>query len=390
MRSLAALGVLGLVAGCVTPVKDAALPPSSASGLKGREITLTVHDKPDFFAGQSSVMGFTGGGLIAAGIMISNGNKLVADNRIEDPAIVIGRALSANLGEAYETRLAATTVPAKTDDPAELARQNPRADLLLDVATSGWSLNYFPTAWTRYRVTYGARMRLIDVKRGEVIAQGACRRLPEETPDAPTYDDLVADGAARLKQELGIAAEQCIRSWSKTALLLQDPKAWLALVTPQGAQRTVVAPAVAAAAIAPVAALASTLPGFGTPLPQNVKVQPPAGDVPAELAAFSGAWAGKWGTNGRTHTLVVERVEGRNARIVYSWGAGRPGFENPEPGFRRVSGEFSADGSLQVTMPNGASVTYSLASDRRTLNGEWRRNVQRFDGVFERRELPAD
>src|SRR5262249_43873650 len=144
----------------------------------------------------------------------------------------------------------------------------------------------------------------------------------------------------------------------------------------------------AAAAVTPVVAAATALGPFGTPLPENLAVQPPAADVSADVAAFSGVWAGRW-TRGRAHTLVVERVEGRPAQLVYSWGQGRVA-DNPDPGFRRVAGEVAEDGSLHFRMSNGADLTYRLAEDRRTLAGEWTRNGQRYEGTFQRRELPAN
>jgi hypothetical protein len=227
---------------------------------------------------------------------------------------------------------------------------------------------------------YSARMRLIDAKRGQVIAEGTCRRVPAETPDAPTYDQLVENKAARLKQEINSAAEQCVRNWSTTLLAISDPNALLARAMPQKPPAT--------PAAAPVVATAAALGPFGTPLPDNITVQPPAGDVSADVAAFSGVWAGRW-MGGRRHTLVVERAEGRTLQLVYSWGEGKLA-DNPNPGFRRVAGKVAEDGALQLTMGNGADVTYRLAGDRRSLAGEWTHNGQRYEGTFQRRELPAN
>ena len=127
---------------------------------------------------------------------------------------------------------------------------------------------------------------------------------------------------------------------------------------------------------------------FGTPLPRDVGVRAPSAETPAQRAAFSGAWAGKW-VHGRAHTLVVERIDERSVRLVYSWGPGgrRKGEESPG-GFRRVLGQFADDGALRTSMPNGATVTYRLAADRHSLQGEYVRDGQSFQGVFEHRDLP--
>src|SRR5207248_3405356 len=125
--------------------------------------------------------------------------------------------------------------------------------------------------------------------------------------------------------------------------------------------------------------------GFRTPLPDDVAIRTPAAEVPAEFAAYSGAWTGKW-VGGRAHTLIVEGIEGRSARLVYSWGAGGRNSEQPDPGFRRVIAEVGDDGSLRAAMQNGATVVYRLSPDHRSLSGEWLRNQRRFEGVFQRRE----
>jgi hypothetical protein len=256
------------------------------------------------------------------------------------------------------------------------------------VRTINWMFAYFPTAWTRYRVMYSARLRLIDVKRSQVIAEGSCSRIPEETPNAPTFDQLVADKAALLKRELAVAAEHCARVFGTGTLALAQPVTMVAALAPQ--------PAPAASAAAPARAQAAPSPkgstlvaALGTPMPDDLALVAPATDVPPALAAFSGVWSGRWGLGAvRQHTLVVERIDGRNAKLVYSLGKAPPRATVPDPTFSRVVGVFDDDGSLRATLANGAVVIYRLSEDRHSLVGDWTQNVQHFQGILQRQELP--
>jgi hypothetical protein len=94
-RTLAVCALAAMAAGCVS-VQQIPLTPTSGATLKDREITLAVRDKPDFSAFRSSTMAL-GGGLLAGAITVSEGNRIVAENQIEDPAGAISRALSASL-----------------------------------------------------------------------------------------------------------------------------------------------------------------------------------------------------------------------------------------------------------------------------------------------------
>jgi len=146
------------------------------------------------------------------------------------------------------------------------------------------------------------------------------------------------------------------------------------------------AAASASAATFKASAIAAQL---GTPMPDDLALVVPSADVPAALSAFSGVWTGKWGLGeGRQHTLVVERIEGRNASLVYSLGQAGPRAAAPNPTFSRVVGAFADDGSLRATLANGATVVYRFADDRRSLVGDWTQNVQHFQGVLERPQLP--
>jgi hypothetical protein len=53
-----------------------------------------------------------------------------------------------------------------------------------------------------------------------------------------------------------------------------------------------------------------------------------------------------------------------------------------------VSGDIDNDGTLRVSMRNGATALYRLSQDGRSLSGQYFRNRFRTDGTFEKRELP--
>ena len=106
-----------------------------------------------------------------------------------------------------------------------------------------------------------------------------------------------------------------------------------------------------------------------TPMPLDLKVVPPGEGVPKAAAAFSGTWVGLWG-NQLDHTLVVEKIEGATAQIVYSWGTASA-WNIRNPGFVRVKATINEDNILQATLDNGAEVAYKLSRDQQSLSGQY-------------------
>ena len=88
---------------------------------------------------------------------------------------------------------------------------------------------------------------------------------------------------------------------------------------------------VAALLLVALPRVAAALDCQGTmPLPDDVRVVPPASDVPQELARFSGAWTGAWrdsgGTDTQCNTLIIEEVHPNGfLRVVYAALAQLPG-----------------------------------------------------------------
>ena len=154
---------------------------NSAASLKGREISISTRDKPDFAAMRAATSGLLVGGLLGAAINISAGNEIVAQNDVDDPAGQIGRTLGGALEAAHGARVSRLSGALSSDDAAEVRKMMPAADLVLDIRTINWSFLYFPLNWTKYRVLYSARGRLIDAKNGEVLAESGCvKPLDEE------------------------------------------------------------------------------------------------------------------------------------------------------------------------------------------------------------------
>jgi hypothetical protein len=206
-----------MTAGCVS-VEQIPMNASSADAIKDKEIALSERAKPEFVA-MTSTNGLFG--PIGAAASVSGGNELVKKHGIEDPALYIAHTLAADLQSRYNARLSPKAVPIASDDIAEAVENANGADLVLDVRTLNWSFVYSPISWGKYRVIYSARLRLVDAKSARVVAEGGCRRVPEHTAQAPTYDKLVANSAERLKQELKTAADFCISEFKAKTLALQ-------------------------------------------------------------------------------------------------------------------------------------------------------------------------
>jgi hypothetical protein len=205
-----------MTAGCVS-VQQIPMSASSAEAVKDKEIALSQRARPDFAASTPAKAVF---GMIGAAAMISEGNKLVKENGIEDPALYIAQTLVADLQGRYNTRLSPKGAPVASDDVADLVKNANGSDVVLDVRTINWSFVYFPLSLGKYRVIYSARLRLVDAKSGRVLAEGGCHRVPEQTAQSPTYGELLANSAARLKQELRTAADFCISEFKTKTLAL--------------------------------------------------------------------------------------------------------------------------------------------------------------------------
>ena len=206
---------LAILSGCVStkniPIAQDAIPAEPT-----HRVIISERDKPDFAAqtaGKASIA------LIGAFAMISSGNAIVAANNIEDPAHYIAEELLKTLSTRYKIEILNDDIPViEGESPEAIAELYKAADYVMDVRTINWSFGYFPTDWDNYRVIYSTKMRIIKTATNEVIAEGFCARIPDQDENSPSYDDLLANEAERLKAELIIAADYCIDHFRKETI----------------------------------------------------------------------------------------------------------------------------------------------------------------------------
>jgi dienelactone hydrolase len=139
------------------------------------------------------------------------------------------------------------------------------------------------------------------------------------------------------------------------------------------------------------AVLSHSLSGAGhaqaptIPLPADLRIDPPAADVPSNVARFAGAWAhGAW-DGLLPHVLIVETVDraGR-AQVVYA--LGDLAEANVTRGHRRVTGQIVAD-LLTLQLGERTSAMYRLAGD--SLHGTYTSSRSRYSVILARATLAA-
>lgn len=158
--------------------------------LSNRSLAVKTGSTPSFYADTPGRRSF---GILGVIAMMKQGNRLVEEFGLEDPA----GELSKDLVAALATRNSMRTSTRE------------QADLLLDVKTINWDFRPYRNDPENLFVVYSARVSLIDQRNGTVLAAGKCRSRRDSQGDSATLDQLLDDGAKRLHVELREAALEC-------------------------------------------------------------------------------------------------------------------------------------------------------------------------------------
>jgi len=206
---------LVLVTACSTPPTQR-IESQALGAVRNQSVATTVRSTAEFTTMTAGNAMF---GMLGAAAGISTGRKIVADNKVDDPANAIAAGLSQALQASQGAQPLAQRLQVDTDDVAQIANAaKGKARFVVDVKTISWTSAYFPFDWTHYRIMYAAHARLIDADTQKVLAQGMCKQVPETNDGAPTYEELFGNGAARMKTILATHAENCVASLKRDML----------------------------------------------------------------------------------------------------------------------------------------------------------------------------
>jgi hypothetical protein len=211
--SIVAIVFLGGCATVSTP-----FPKDVSAQLQGKTLVRSHYSAPDFTAFSAGKGVFVG--LLGIPSMIAEGNSIIKENDISDPAIEISQALSKKIASTHAMKAVESSLVAASDDTKALKTIYTGADYLLDVKTSNWAFIYYPTDWSHYKVTYRARLRLIDAARKTVVAESSCLSEQGDEAKRPTKEQLLDDRARLLKSYLAKAASACADVFARDVLQL--------------------------------------------------------------------------------------------------------------------------------------------------------------------------
>jgi len=195
--------------------KSVPLPEATAPTLAGKTLTITRRgEKPSFVAATAGKATFA---LLGVGAMVAEGNHIVRENNIADPADSVEAVLVPLLVKQYGLTLTPATGHAITpgNDLKQITGAAPGVDLILDIRSVGWNFNYYPTHWGTYWVGYGVQVQLIDAKSGTVLSDMPCGANTLKNPAAPSKEALLENGAQLLKDVLASESWQCTRLLAK-------------------------------------------------------------------------------------------------------------------------------------------------------------------------------
>jgi len=224
-RTVTAIAVSVMLSGCVS-TKTVPIASTTMSSMSNQTISYTDWPTPAFSATTSggvavgALFGAVGGAAMAIRA-INEGNALVKVNQITDPADSIALSLTNSLATSASATVVGPVVAAGAK-PADIAAAAPGAHYVVDVRTIGWGTMYYLADLSRYGIIYQARMQVIDTTTKAVVAEAYCIQRPVkgQASTAPTYNELVADGAAKLKAMLAQASENCAAQFRTEALKL--------------------------------------------------------------------------------------------------------------------------------------------------------------------------
>ncbi|PHQ89297.1 MAG: hypothetical protein COB42_07120, partial [Sulfurimonas sp.] len=152
MKVLYKLFITGLVLLSMSAcsIKTDPLSKEESSSLNNKTLMMSKYsEKPPFVAQTAVNVQF---GFLGVATAISNGNSMIKNNDIKDPAIEISRQLSDYLRSAHDVKvLDEVNALASSNEIGDLVNKYKNSDFILDVKTTRWGSIYYLSDWNNYR-----------------------------------------------------------------------------------------------------------------------------------------------------------------------------------------------------------------------------------------------
>jgi hypothetical protein len=206
--------IAALTSGCVSLSKPAET--ASLAGLNGKTMVYTSRDRTDFIAVLTPIHAtpIVGGALIATEV-VAAGRKIRDENNISDPSTEMGKKLAESFAAKYNSKTILLPVKIIDGNVEEIVKNSNGAKYAVDVQTKLLRVTYIPTLPPAippiYSVNYMAMARLINLETKKSVAEHFCNISGDTNQDAPTYDEMMADGASVLKEMLNHAVTECLQ-----------------------------------------------------------------------------------------------------------------------------------------------------------------------------------
>ena len=218
-KILSSVFLLSLLSNCVY-TKNIVMSDIDSQRLNGKTIATVFRDKSDMTLKTPFHAAMLGGFLVHWN-MVSQGNKIVKENNIEDPAFLISQKLKDSLVKNY--KLEALSI----NNQKEVSRYNVDkisnsykefVDYVIDVRNLNWGISYVSGDISNYAITYSSEFKLIDVKNKMVVAENSCTYTPYKKYPK---NIILEDNAKILKQEFLGAANACAKMFIESNLKLK-------------------------------------------------------------------------------------------------------------------------------------------------------------------------
>lgn len=185
---------LALLGGCAHAPGNGGNERLAASSLERRTLAIKVADAPNFYADTPDRRFY---GLLGVFSMASEGNRIVRDLNLSDPAQAMAEDVRRSLNQRFRLVSAAD------------AADDRKPDLELQIRTVTWDFRPYRNDPERSYVVYAARVELADLATGRTIYSERCQSRPAGPQDLASVTTLLEDGGRRLREELREAAGQC-------------------------------------------------------------------------------------------------------------------------------------------------------------------------------------